>query len=133
MDICDATDDLSQGGMELPCTFSGDPGDLLKVKRIMTTISIWPPPKQASSDEPEQEWSDSDTTSNQPLDPAEAMELDAAKQHAKLWIKIEDIHLIEVDKLILMEGGNLATDMWMQPEDCCEHNILIWKVSLWQW
>ena len=78
--------------------FSGDPGDLLKVKRIMATLSIQPPPKQASSDEPEQECSDSDTTSDQPLsqeceDPAEAMELDATEQHAKLWIKIEDIQL----------------------------------------
>ena len=59
----------------------------------MATLSIQPPPKQASSDEPEQECSDSDTTSDQPLsqeceDPAEAMELDATEQHAKLWIKI---------------------------------------------
>ena len=42
--------DLPQGGMELPCAlaFSGDHSDLLKVKRIMTTPSIQPPPKQAS-------------------------------------------------------------------------------------
>ena len=93
--------------MELPCAlaFSGDPGDLLKVKRIMATISIQPSPKQASSDEPEQECSDADTTSNQPLSQerenlAEGMELDATEQHAKLWIKIEDIHLTEVDKLM---------------------------------
>ena len=94
--------------MELPCAlaFSGDPGDLLKVKRIMATISIQPSLKQASSDEPEQECSDADTTSNQPLSQerenlAEGMELDATEQHAKLWIKIEDIHLTEVDKLML--------------------------------
>ena len=106
--------DLPQGGMELPCVlaFSGDHSDLLKVKRIMTTLSIQPPPKQASNDEPEQECSDSDTTSNQPLsqereDPAEAVELDATEQHAKLWMKIEDIHLTEADKLILTEGGQL--------------------------
>ena len=61
--------DLPQGGMELPCAlaFSSDPSDLLKVKRVMATISIQPPPKQASSDEPEQECSDSDTTSDQPF------------------------------------------------------------------
>ena len=52
--------DLPQGGMELPCVlaFSGNPSDLLKVKRIMTTLSIQPPPQQASNDEPEQECSD---------------------------------------------------------------------------
>ena len=33
---------------------SRDPSDLLKVKRIMATISIQPPPKQASSDKPKQ-------------------------------------------------------------------------------
>ena len=32
--------------------FSGHPSDLLKVKRIMATLSIQLPPKQASSDEP---------------------------------------------------------------------------------
>ena len=106
--------DLPQGGMELPCVlaFSGDHSDLLKVKRIMTTLSIQPPPKQASNDEPEQECSDSDTTSDQPLsqeheDPAEAVELDATEQHAKFWMKIEDIHLTEADKLILTEVGQL--------------------------
>ena len=73
--------------MELPCAlaFSGGPSDLLKVKRIMATISIQSPPKQASSDEPEQECSDSDNTSGQPLsqeceDPTERMELDATEQ-----------------------------------------------------
>ena len=40
-------------------------------------------------------------------DPAEALELDATKQHAKLWMKIEDIHLTEADKFTLMEGGQL--------------------------
>ena len=78
----------------------------------MATLSIRTPPKQASSDEPEQECSDSYTTSDQPLsqereDPAEAVELDATEQHAKLWMKIEDIHLTEANKLILMEGGQL--------------------------
>ena len=92
--------------------FSGDPGGSLKVKRIMATLSIQSPPKQASNDEPEQECSDSDTTSDQPLsqereDHAEAMELDATERHAKLWIKIENIHLTEVDKLMLTEGGQL--------------------------
>ena len=83
--------DLPQGGMELPCVlaFSGGPSDLLKVKRIMATLSIQPPPKQASNDEPEQECSDSDNTSGQPLlqkceNPAEPMELDATEQHTKL-------------------------------------------------
>ena len=34
--------DLPQGGMELPCVLalSGDPSDLLKIKRIMATLSI---------------------------------------------------------------------------------------------
>ena len=35
------------------------------------------------------------------------MELDAPEQHAKLWMKIEDIHLTEADKLISTEGGQL--------------------------
>ena len=116
--------DLPQGGMELPCAlaFSGNSGDLLKVKRIMAIISIQPPPKQASSDEPEQECSDSDTTSDQPLsqereDPAEAMELDATERHAKLWIKIEDIHLTEVDKLILTGGGQLRRESHYDEND----------------
>ena len=34
-----------------------------------------------------------------------SVELDATERHAKLWIKIEDIHLTEVDKPILTEGG----------------------------
>ena len=41
--------DLPHGGMELPCAlaFSFDPSEFLKVKRIMDTLSIQPPPKQA--------------------------------------------------------------------------------------
>ena len=35
------------------------------------------------------------------------MELDATEQHAKLWMKIEDIHLTEADKFLLTEGGQL--------------------------
>ena len=70
---------------------------------IMATISIQPPtsqPKQASLQVMNQSRNavSQIPLSDQPLsqereDPAEAMELDATEQHAKLWIKIEDIQL----------------------------------------
>ena len=83
--------------MELPCTlaFSYNPSELLKVKRIMVTISIQLQPKQASLQVMNQcrNAVSQIPLSNQPLsqeceDPVEAMELDATEQHAKLWIKI---------------------------------------------
>lgn len=72
-------------------------------------------------------------TSDQPLlqeheDPVEAMELDATEQHCNLWIKIEDIHLTEANKLILMEGGQ-HTSRHMNAVE----RLPIWNVCPWQW
>ena len=101
--------DLPQGGLELPCilTFSGDSSTVSKVQMILASMRMKPQPKQALCNDD----SNIKVIFELPLlqasskDTIDSMEVD--DQMEQLWMKIGDIQLMEADKCILTEGGQL--------------------------